>query len=54
MLTQLPPVQCVSLAKDGGSNVFLRVGAFNPLVDEATKVQGGSFVYIALAGRRVV
>lgn len=36
-LPRPPRLQCTSIARPGGSNVFVRVGAYNPLTDEALR-----------------
>ena len=37
----LTAAHCVALSRDGGANVFVRVGAYNALLDEALGVGAG-------------
>ena len=44
----LTAAHCVALSRDGGANVFLRIGAYDALLDEALGVSPGSGYLLCL------
>jgi hypothetical protein len=47
----LTAAHCMALARKNGDNIFMRVGAYNPLTDEALRVGLASVRRVVVMGR---